>query len=102
VRLKPFRFRYENPWAKTHGLRPAIVKRLGFRARLLSLDYEVYLVEELLFSSSSNVGSAVARLLSKPNQHKGLFIKDILLWQKLVWSLPDCFRGEWKLNRRYR
>jgi nicotinamidase-related amidase len=31
---------------------------------LLSLDYEVYLVEELLFSSSPNVGSAVARMQS--------------------------------------
>jgi nicotinamidase-related amidase len=31
---------------------------------LLSLDYEVYLVEELLFSSSPNVESAVARMQS--------------------------------------
>lgn len=31
---------------------------------LLSLDYEVYLVEELLFSSSPNVGSAVGRMQS--------------------------------------
>ena len=31
---------------------------------LLSLDYEVYIVEDLLFSSSPNVGSAVARMQS--------------------------------------
>jgi hypothetical protein len=31
---------------------------------LLSLDYEVYLVEELLFSASPNVESAVARMQS--------------------------------------
>jgi hypothetical protein len=31
---------------------------------LLSLDYEVWLVEELLFSSSPNVGSAIARMQS--------------------------------------
>jgi hypothetical protein len=108
---------------------------------LLSLDYEVYIVEDLLFSSSPDVGSAVARMQSagavlvsyktlyyellgsvcgngfgrdaraiwafargssrlrgrmstsrpsKHNQDKRLFIKDILLRRKLVWSLPDC------------
>ena len=31
---------------------------------LLSLDYEVYIVEDLLFSSSPDVGSAVARMQS--------------------------------------
>jgi nicotinamidase-related amidase len=43
---------------------------------LLSLDYEVYIVEELLFSSSPDVGSAVARMQSAgavPVSYKTLY-----------------------------
>jgi hypothetical protein len=44
------------------------------------------------FPGNSTATAAGGALPARQNnQDKRLFIKDIMLWRKLVWSLPDCF-----------
>ena len=52
---------------------------------LLSLGYEVYVVEELLFSSSRNVDSAIARMKAKG----AIFLTYKSLYHELVESVED-------------
>ena len=52
---------------------------------LLSLGYEVYVVEELLFSSSRNVDSAIARMKAEG----AIFLTYKSLYHELVESVDD-------------
>jgi len=52
---------------------------------LLSLGYEVYVVEELLFSSSRNVDSAIARMKAEG----AIFLTYKSLYYELVESVED-------------
>ncbi len=52
---------------------------------LLSLGYEVYVVEELLFSSSRNVDSAIARMKAEG----AIFLTYKSLYHELVESVED-------------
>jgi nicotinamidase-related amidase len=61
---------------------------------LLSLGYEVYVVEELLFSSSRNVDSAIARMKAEG----AIFLTYKSLYYELIESVEDGRRTEKSLE----
>ena len=61
---------------------------------LLSLGYEVYVVEELLFSSSRNVDSAIARMKAEG----AIFLTYKSLYYELVESVEDGRHAEKSLE----
>lgn len=60
---------------------------------LISLGYEVYLIEELIFSSARNVEAAVARLKSAGV----VFVS----YKTLYYELIEAVEGERKLDKRF-
>ena len=80
---------------KVHFVGVGGIGMSGLAEILLNLGYEVYLVEELLFSASRNVGAAITRMKAAG----AVFLTYKSLYYELVGSVESGTLAEKRLQK---